>query len=798
MLKNYLKTAVRNLFRNKVYAAITISGIAIGLTAFWLITLYIADELSYDRHHQNATRVYRVAQHAKWGGGELHTAATSLPFAPGLKSTYPEIEEATRILPEGGGVISYNSKVLKADDIFFADANIFGVFTHPFLEGSAATALSKPQTIVLTEGLAKKIFGDPQKALNQTIYFENSFPNLVTGVIEDVPENSTLRFSALRSLPPGLPNDEWQNFNALTYLLLAKGTESKKLEAKLPQFADRTIKKISGVPEYRMELQPLTSIHLNSALQGEISANGNMSRIYIFMAVAALILIIAIINYMNLSTARSSVRVREVGVRKVLGSGRKHLFALFLTETLVITLVSAFIAYFLTTSLLPYFNALADKNLSLWRFGTFYTLLALILFAIFTGIISGAYPALFLSKFKTIPALKGQMGKLSNTIFFRKSLVVFQFTVTVIMIVGSLVIYRQLQYVGNKDLGFNKDQVLTFHIHDREVRSQVAAIKNQLLKNPLIQNVAVAGNPIGMNNLGAFGFVFENSDGSFASATKMAQQLMVDADYVPTLDIKLTEGRNFTGSNEADKLGAALVNETLAKELGWESALGKRIRFDFGEGRKGERRVVGVVKDFHTYSLQHKVEPLVLLPPQEAAQEDNLYVKINTAKTADALAHIEKVYNEFDKTNPIEFHFLNQNFAQQYAAEQKQEKLSLVFSFLTVFIACLGLFGLAAFTAQQRVKEIGIRKVLGATVSSITLMLGKDFIKLVCISILIATPIAWCAMHKWLEDFAYRVDLSWWIFFFAGLIAMIIALITVSFQAIKAAIANPVKTLRTE
>lgn len=797
MIRNYFKTAFRNLFRNKTYAAITISGIAIALTAFWLIALYIADEFSYDRYHKNAGRIVRVAQHARWDGGELNLASTSAPIAPALKSAFAEIQEVTRIFPEGDGIISFDDKSIKVNDIFFADAAVFKIFSHSFLAGDANTALSKPQAIVLTESLAKIFFDEPLKALNQTIHFENNYPNLVTGVIKDVPQNSHLKFSALRSVPANLPA-EWQNFNALTYLLLQKGTDYKKLEAKLPEFAAATIQKIMGIDDYRMELQPLTSIHLHSSLGGEMGANGSMSRIYIFMAIAFLILVIAVINYMNLSTARSSVRVKEVGLRKVLGSDRGHLVGLFITEALVMTFVAALIAFFLVSLLLPFFNNVAEKNLDIWRFGTLYTLTVLIAFVLLTGVASGVYPALFLSRFKTIAALKGQMGNMSGTILFRKSLVVFQFVVTVVMIAGALVIYRQLQYTGKKDLGFNKDQVLTFHIHDRQVRSQVASIKSQLLANPLIRNVAVAGNPIGNNDLGSHGFVFENANGTFSSGSRMALELMVDADYIPTLDIKLAQGRNFIGSNNADKYGAALVNETLVKELGWKEAIGKRVRFTYGQNETAERKVVGVVKDFHTYSLQHRVEPMVLMMPPVPSMEDNLYVKINTEKTAEAIAFIEETYRKFDKTAPPEFHFLDQNFAKQYSAEQRQHQLSLAFSFLSIFIACLGLFGLAAFTAQQKIKEIGIRKVLGATVGSITLMLGKDFIKLVFISILIATPIAWWATGRWLEDFAYRIHLSWWMFFVAGFAAMIVAMATVSFHAVKAATANPVKNLRAE
>jgi putative ABC transport system permease protein len=797
MVKNFFKIAFRSLLRNKTLSTINIGGIAIGLTAFWLIGLYVADEFSYDRYHEKGDRIVRVAQHARWDGGNISQATTSAPFAASLQTEFPEIEQAVRIIPEGGGVIKYNEKALKAGDIFFADNNIFDVFSYAFIAGDKAASLVKPQSIVLTESLASALFGDPAKAVNQTVFFENNYPNLVTAVIKDIPENSHLRFSALRSLPHKY-TDGWQNFNSYTYLLLKQGISYKQLQAKMPVWAKKTIQGMMRIDDYRIELQPLASIHLHSDLQVEISPNNNMSRIYIFIAIAALILIIAVINYMNLSTARSSIRIKEVGVRKVLGSGQRQLITMFVTEALLVTFIAGLIAIVFVSLLLPYFNELAGKQLSIDRFGTYNTVIALTIFALVTGIFSGSYPALFLSRFKTIPALRGQMGNLSNSILFRKSLVVFQFVVTVIMISASFVIYQQMKYVSGKDLGFNKEQVLTFHIDEQQVRTQVGAIKSQLLQNPLIQGVATAGNPIGNNNIGSMGFVFEKDDGSFTESNKMAEELMVDADYVPTLDIRVSAGRNFSDAGMADKYSAAMVNETLVKELGWKQVIGKRIRFNYGNNETGERTVIGVVKDFHTFSLQHKVEPMVLLMPPVASMEDNFYVKINTAKTAEALAYIEKVYKQFDKNNPVTFHFLDQNFAQQYAAEQKQEKLSLIFTILAVFIASLGLFGLAAFTSQQRTKEIGIRKVLGASEVSIIAMLSKTYLKLVLIAVSVAVPIAWYMMNSWLQDFAYRVNISWWMFAAAGSVAIMIALVTVSFQAIKAAIANPVESLRAE
>lgn len=798
MLKNYFKTAFRNLVLHKSYAAINIFGLAFGLAACWLIVLYVADELSYDRYHTNADRICRVVQHARWNGNDLHEAPTSGPFASALKAAFPEIQEAVRIVPEGDGVITFGDKKIHKGDIFFADKGVFDVFTWPFLYGDPATALASPQSIVLTETLAGQIFGDPQKALNQTISFENNYPNKVTGVIRDIPQHSHLRFSALRSLPADYTGN-WQRFELYTYLLLKPGTKVADLEKKLPPFAASTIQKIMRIDDYKILLQPLTSIHLHSDLAFEISMNSSIGRIYMFIAIAMLILMIAVINYMNLSTARASARVREIGVRKAVGSGKRELALLFITEALMITLISALIAVFIAELMLPYFNSITGKDLSIWRFGIPLTLLLIAAFSVLTGIISGTYPALFLSRFKTIPALKGQIGRLSTNILLRKSLVVFQFAITVVMIAGSLVIYQQLQYAMHKDLGFNKDQVLSFHIHDKAVRGQVSALKTQLLQHPAIEAVTVAGNPIGNNDIGGLGFRFEQPEGGFTTGTTIAQELLVDADYIPALDIKIKQGRNFSAAVQSDKYGAAIINETLMKKIGLKDAIGKRLQFNFGDsGQVGERMIVGVIKDFHTYSIQHKVEPMVMMMPPMESMEDNLYVRLSKGKVAEGLAYISKIYGQFDKSNPAEFHFLDQNFARQYATEQKQGQLALIFTALAIGIACLGLLGLAIFTSGQRTKEIGIRKVMGAGIPDIAKMLSVDFMRLVLIAALVALPVAWFVMEQWLQGFAYRVGVQWWVLALAGAVAALIAFITVITQALKAAMANPVKSLRAE
>ncbi len=801
MLKNYFKTAWRNLTRNKTYSFINVMSIAIGLAAFWMIALYVGDEFSYDKDQPDAGRIYRVAQHASWEGGKLDLPLTAPVFAPAMQAAFPEIEYATRIDPEGGGTITMtnNEKSIKANDIISADDQFFKVFSYHFIDGNPATALSKPRSIVITEGLAKKIFGDSTKAINQVVNFGPNYFNTVTGVIKDIPENNHLRFSAVRSNDEPLNTDHWQEFYLYTYIKLTKSASITSLEKKLPTFTTATIQKEMQVKDYKMELQPLTSIHLHSNLNYEFGNNGSISQVYMFIAIGVLILLIALINYMNLSTARSSVRVKEVGIRKVIGSGRSNLIGMFITEALLITFIAALIALLLVNVSIPFFNSISGKQLTIWRFGTTNTLLVLSLFVLLTGIISGSYPAFFLSRFKTIPALKGQLGNMVSNIIFRKSLVVFQFMITVVMIAGSVIIYRQMQYALHKDLGFNKEQTLTFHIDDMKVRNQVAALKTQLLKNPLIEGAASAGNPIGNNDLGGNSYSFQKDDGTMSANEQMTQDLTVDEDFVNTMGLQLTEGRNFSAGMPTDQNGGMLINETLKKTLGWKNAVGKKMQFKRSAGGEMETAtVIGVVKDFHTFSLQHKVAPLVMMMPLKAREQDNMYVRIAKGKTSNALAYIEKVYAQFDKANAAEFHFLDQNFAKQYAAEQKQGQLSLVFTVLAVLIACLGLFGLATFTATQRVKEIGIRKVLGASVGSITAMLSKDFLVLVSIAIVIAVPVAWFGMSKWLQAFAYRINMEWWMFLLAGVLALVIALCTVSFQAIKAAVANPVKSLRTE
>lgn len=796
MLKNYIKIAWRNLWKNRVFSLVNIAGLAIGLSAFWLITLYIINELSYDRYHKNADRIYRAVSHAKWDGGSFDITGTSAPLAPTLKAEYPEIEETVRIDTEGGGVLHFEEKKFTEGAICFADKSLFNLFTYHFICGDARTALAKSQSIVLSESLAAKLFGDPLKALNKTITFENNYPNVVTGVVKDPPANSHLTFAAFRSFPSDYKED-WGSLHLLTYLRLAEGADVRKLESKLPLFVNKYLTKelvdggIKG-SQFRLELQPLTSIHLHSKLDGEAGPQGNIQSVYIFCIIGLLILLIASINYMNLSTARALIRVKEIGVRKVIGAGKNALIQLFLTEAVLITLIASIFAALLSWVVFPWYVQLTGKQLDIWYFGVVNTLATLGCFSLLAGLLSGMYPAVYLSGFKLIPALKGQTDTRAGSVNFRKALVIFQFLVSILMITASVIVYQQLRYVSKKDLGFNKDQVLTFHLDNHDVRKKISLLKNELLQNPLIESVAAAGIPIG-NNYANMSLYTIEINGAREKKSRMAHAISIDEDFISTLQLKLLKGRNYSKHLPTDKTRSIVVNHALVENAGWKDPIGKKLSMG-----PEPCTVIGVVNDFHFFSLQHKVEPLVLPLSQQVTDGDNLYVRVNKNNIAAAIEAIKQTYQKFDVQSPFTYSFLDQNFAKQYQAEQKQGNILLVFTILAIAIACLGLFGLVTFMIEQRVKEIGIRKVLGASVNSIVQLVSTDFIKLVLISAVIAFPIAWWAMHKWLQDFAYRVEIEWWVFALAGIIAMLVALATISIRAIKAAIENPVKSLRSE
>lgn len=797
MIRNHLTVAFRNIRKHRVFSLINITGLALSLTAFWIIALYVADELSYDRYHERADQIYRLASHAKWESGSFDITGTSASLAPALKREFPEIEQTVRIDPEGGGVIRYQDQIFKEQNILVTDSSFFNVFTHRFLAGDPRTALLKPQSIVLTRSLAERLFGQTETALGKTLVLDNGSPELVTGVIENVPSNSHFTFKALRRLDD-TGAESWGDLHLYSYIMLKPGANVQNLEAKLPRFLDQHARSEMGNINYLIELQPLASIHLHSHLGFELANNGSTGYLYVLTFVAVLIFLIALINYVNITTARASVRLREIAVRKVLGSSRKKLLSMLLTESFMVIAIASAFSLLIVTLVIPFFSQLTEKDLNAGYFGMLPTALFVLGFIGLAGLSGGIYPALFLSSFNPVQAIKGRTAKLPGRAALRKSLVVFQFTVTVIMIVVSIIIFRQLDYVMNKDLGFNKNQMLTFHLDSKIVRAKVESLKERLLQNPSVKAVTTAGNPIGNNNIGMGVYQVEKG-GALDPHANICYWMTIDEDFIPAMQIRFKEGRNFMKSMPTDSTGSVIINEALMRKEGWKTAIGRKIQT--GENEDGRPRlvsVIGVISDFNIYSLQHKIEPLVLQLPQEVNDKDNVYVRLSNQDTHASLKYIESTFHEFDQKNPFEYHFLDENFARQYAAEQKQGKLLLLFTALTICIACLGLFGLITLATEQRLKEIGVRKVLGAGTFTIIKLLSADLMKLILIAVLIAIPVSWIASHKWLESFAYRAPVQWWVFVFSGSLAMIVAIVTVGLQAVKTSLMNPVESLRSE
>ncbi|MFT4093091.1 MAG: ABC transporter permease [Niabella sp.] len=797
MFRNYIKTAWRNLFKTKIFSIINITGLAFGLTVFWLITLFIADELSYDKYHEKSDRIFRVVSHGRWDGGSFDITGTSGPTAQALKNEYPEIEQTVRIAPGAGGVINNQQNRLKVDDIFYGDSSFFSVFTYHFIAGSPYRALSAPQSIVLTKGLAVKLFGSADAALNKSIRFQKDIPSLITGVIEDVPDNSHFTFEAIRSFPKDFSPD-WSNFYLYTYLLLKNKNDADVLKKKLPDFVKKYFYGRGLDIKYSLELQPLTSIHLHSDVSYEPGVTRSMKSIYVFSLIALLVLLIAIINYINITTARASVRLKEIAIRKIIGSDRKNLVSLFLTESFLIILCAILLSIALAYFLMPVFNLLTVKNLNPWSFGFMHTSLALVIVCLVLNLIGGLYPALLLSGFKIIPALRNKMGNHSFQVFFRKSLVILQFSITIIMIVATIVIYRQLHFMTNTDLGLDKNEVVTFSFNNQEAKINTHDLKNELLKKAAITGVAFTGSPMGNNDHIEMKAFNAEKNGAIDANITLANGLTIDEDYIPAMRIKIKQGRNFNGLLATDS-NAVIINEAFAKDKGWGNAIGKRIQVP-ADSNRGQliKTVIGVTKDFHAYSLQHKIEPMVMELPSSMSNENNAYVRVSRQNIGETIQFIKNTFQKFDHDTPFEYSFLDQNFRKQYESEEKQGLLLLAFTGLTITIACLGLFGLITFTTNQRIKEVGIRKVLGASAPGLVKLLSIELLKLVLLSLLVAFPVSWLVMNTWLDEFAYRISITWWMFLLAGCIGILITGVTISFQTIKAATANPVKSLRAE
>ncbi len=807
MIKNILKTALRNLSKNKGFTAINVLGLALGLATCLLIVFYVFDELSYDRYNTNADRIFRVNNDIKFGGTENSYAVAQAPLAAALKSDFPEIEQVTRFRNRGGFQVKKGNQNIQEYMMIYADPSVFSVFTLPMIFGNPANALTEPHTVVITESTAKKYF-NRANVVGQVLTFNDTAQYKITGVIKDIPKQSHFNFDFFISMPTLAESREnsWFSSNFNTYILLRPGVDHKKLEAKFDAFFKRhaasqlqailhlSFNKFEQSGNYiRLNLIPLKDIHLRSNRVAEIDSNGNIEYVYIFSAIAIFILLIACVNFMNLSTARSSNRAREVGVRKVLGSSREYLIAQFLTESILITLVSAIIAVFAAWALLPLFNQMAGKQLMVTPqiFGWLVPVLLAIIIVI--GVLAGSYPAFFLSGFQPIEVLKGKLSAGFKGGFLRSFLVVFQFAISIVLIIGTLVIYNQLKYIQGKDIGYNRDHVLVVQnvwtlgnkakTFEQEVK-RLAGVKNASLSEAL---------PTW--NYGNSTTIFKDHvlDPKRSVNT---QNWGIDEDYIPTLGIKMAAGRNFSKAMLTDSAGL-IINEAAAKLLDFSSPVDQIVYVPQDNLARIMKpyHIIGVVNDFNFRSLRENVTPLIF---QLNGGGSAFVVRINSTNIPLLLSQVKNAWKQVSPNQQFGYSFLNEDFNAMYSSENNIGKIAVSFTSLAIIIACLGLFGLAAYAAEQRTKEIGIRKVLGANISTIVRMLSMDFIKLVLIAIVIATPFAWWGMQKWLQSFAYRQDIQWWVIAVAGFGAILIAFVTISFQSIKAALSNPVESLRSE
>ncbi|MBN8789639.1 MAG: ABC transporter permease [Terrimonas sp.] len=807
MFRNYLKIAFRNLWKNKVFSAINITGLAVGMAACLVILVFVLYEKNFDGLHKK--NIYRLNEVQKFEGmvAPQNVALSMFPMGPTLKSEFPEIENFTRVRKAGKYDLSYGDQKLYLKETFFVDSTFLQIFDFPLAEGISNTVLLEPNSAVLTRETAQKLFGN-QDPVGKTIvhYTGDTISFKVTGVIENIPQNSHLQFDALFSFSTIIRPQHMQNWGSnwlVTYLQLIPGADAKRMEQKFPAYLKKHMAENDNWKWYELFLQPLKAVHSASAdITHDYLNYQKFNKTYtsLFSVIGIIILLIACINFMNLSTAKSAERAREVGIRKSIGAKRSQLSLQFIGESVLLTLMALIIAVFLAKLVMPYMSQLSGRTLTLPLFGNITWVLALLAGAVLLGFISGIYPALFLSSFNTIKVLKGSIsstGKRKSTL--RNVLVVTQFSCAIFLIVATIFAVRQLRYMQQKDPGFNREQVMIIPL-DRNTGAKYNALKTELKNNPLVVATTGSMQTLG-NNLHQSGFVFHSGKGPARNLA--SSQVVVDPDYLTLYNIKLVAGRNFSSADASDNGRTYIVNETMAHELlkedpkaPVETLIGKRFGFGF-DGLDTAGTIIGIAKDFNFNSLHHKIETLSIFNQSNFGFSE-IAVKINGSKAKEAIGYVQSVWNKLLPGHPFEYSFLDERFTELYKADAQVSKIVSILAALAIIISCLGLFGLSSYAAERRVKEVGIRKVLGASVENIATVLSKDFIKLVLIANIIAWPVAWFVVNNWLNDFAYRIPVSWQVFLLAGGAAVLIALATVSFQAVKAAMANPVKSLRTE
>lgn len=788
MIRNYLKIAWRNLWKNKMFSFINIMGLALGMTCSLLITLWVQDELAMDRFHKNDKRLYRVMENQHYTGVINTYPSTPGLLADNITKDIPEIKMASQMLWEESPLFTVGSTFEKEKGRY-VQGDFLTMFSFGLAQGDPKTALKRPDGLVISKKLADKYFKG-QDPIGKTIRIDNKDDVIVTGVLADIPENSSLKFDFLMSYDRWLKSNEWAkqwgNNGPRCYVLLAENTSIDKVNAKIKNYI-KTKNKDSNVELF---LQNYGESYLYGKWESGVQTGGRIEYVRIFSIVAIFILVIACINFMNLATARSVKRAKEVGIRKVVGAYRNSLIGQFIGESVLIAFLALTFSVMLVLMLLPTFNTLTEKHLS---FNISNPILPALLIGLtlLTGLLSGSYPALFMSSLNPIVVLKGALKFKPSATLFRKGLVVFQFGLSIMLILGMIVIYRQLNFIQTKNLGYDRDNLLYMPL-EGDLQKNFATFRQELVKQPGISGVTCSqSDPLEVGS-STMGVTWPGKD---TTQQMLFAQNAVSYEYIKTMQIKLLAGREFSPDFGVDTSNY-IINESTAKKMGYqvpEKAVGKQMTM---WDKKGT--IIGVMKNFHYNSLHENIEPLILRLQPKQENWGSVLIRAEAGKTREALASMEKVFKQFNPNFPFKYLFTDLEFANSYKAENTVSKLSNYFAFLAIFISCLGLFGLAAFTAEQRTKEIGVRKVLGASVPNLVGMLSKDFVKLVLIAAVISFPVAWYFLSGWLEKFAYRITFEWWFFVAAAVIAMAIALLTVSYQAIKAALIDPVKSLKSE
>lgn len=799
MFKNLLKISIRTIWKDKTYSLINIIGLTIGITCSLFLLLYILHEVSYDRYHANARNIYRVVSNIKEPDNAFTWAVAQIPLAEELRDNYPEVKNAVRFFGTGRSLYKNGDRQFYEEDFYVADSTVFEMFTYPFLYGDPITALDLPFSIVLTEKTARKYFSDISSALGQSIQNQQGEEFKITGILEDVPLNSHFIFDALisRSTRPDFQGS-WGNFGVFTYIHLPDGYDISKMYASL----DTVIKeKVNPIFEQfgitiRYELQPILDIHLFSKIQDEAEAGGDIAYIYIFASVAFFMLIIAAINYMNLATARSIKRAKEVGVRKVMGSQRRQLIAQFITESVVIALIALALSLLFVYALLPAFNTLANKSIPFSYVMQTRVIVSLLAIVVIVGVVGGSYPAFYLSGFNPVIVLKGKVSAQGGNVVFRKFLVVFQFAISIFMLISTLVVFDQLQFMRNKDLGFEKERVMLLSLNEKALREKAQGLIQRLRQSPEVAFVGTASSSPG-RGIGKLLLKVEDNEGKLTD--RGVDLYSADFDFVKTLGMEIVQGRDFSRDITSDTTYAVLVNEAMVKRMSWLDPIGKRFIFS-GDGPENpdiEKRVVGVVKDYHQNSLYDPIEPLMIVLDEN---NRNVFLRTATGDVRMAVSAVEKAWKEIFPTYTFEYTFLDADFNSQYKADEKRSQIFTAFSAMTIIIACLGLLGLAAFTTEQRTKELGVRKVVGASIQNLVVLVSKEFFVLVGIGMMLAFPAAWYFTGDWLRKFAYRIELAdeWVTFIISALLAFMVTLTTVGYHVARAASANPVQALRDE